>query len=67
MGFNEVFMNFLGRHSFVTEVLDIGSDFKFLYFANVSHLSSHKQPSMTACFSHTQCFSIRSNDRLTKI
>ena len=36
-GFHEVFMNFLGRHFFLTEVLDKRSDFKFLHFANVSH------------------------------
>ena len=36
-GFHEVFMNFLGRHCFLTEVLDNRSDFKFLHFANVSH------------------------------
>ena len=34
-GFHEVF-NILGRRSFLTEVLDNGSDFKFLHFANVS-------------------------------
>ena len=70
-GFHEVFMNFLGRHSLFTEVLDNHSDFKFLHFANVSHppLTTLyiKQPSMTSCFSHSQCPSIRSNDRLTKI
>ena len=38
-GFHVVFMNFLGRHSFLTEVLDNHSDFKFLHFANVSHPS----------------------------
>ena len=36
-GFHEVFMNFFGRHSFLTEVLDNRSDFKFLHFANDSH------------------------------
>ena len=36
-GFHESFMNFLGKHSFLTEVLDHRSDFKFLHFANVSH------------------------------
>ena len=36
-GFHEVFMNLLGRHSFLNEVLDNRSDFKFLHFANVSH------------------------------
>ena len=36
-GFHEVFMNFLGRYFFLTEVLDNRSDFKFLHFANVSH------------------------------
>ena len=35
-GFHEVFMNFLGKHSFLTEVLDNRSDYKFLHFANVS-------------------------------
>ena len=30
-------MKFLGRHSFLTKVLDNGSDFKFLHCANVSH------------------------------
>ena len=35
-GFHEVFINFLGRHSFLTEILDNRSDFKFLQFANVS-------------------------------
>ena len=59
---SQVFMNYLGRHSFLTEVLDNRSDFKFLFFANVSHpplLSAlHKQPSMTTCFSHSQCPSI---------
>ena len=71
-GFHEVFMNFLGRHSFLREVLDKCSDFKFLHFANVSHpplfiSALHKQPSMTACFSQPQCPSNSSNDRLTKI
>ena len=46
-GVHEVFMNFLGRHSFFTEVLDSRSDFKFLHFANESH-----PPSMTTCFTH---------------
>ena len=32
-GYHDVFMNFLGRHSFITEVLDNRSDFKFLHFA----------------------------------
>ena len=55
--FHEVLMKLLGRHSSLTEVLDNHSDLKFLYFANVSHpplLKSalHKQPSMTASFSH---------------
>ena len=36
--FHKVFMNFLGRHSFLTEVLDNHSDFKFLHFAIVPHL-----------------------------
>ena len=31
-GFHEVFMNFLGRHSFLTEALDNRSDFKLLHF-----------------------------------
>ena len=73
-GFHEVFMNFLGRHSFLTEVLDNRSDFKFLRFRKcVVHVPSslksafHKPPSMTACFSHSQCPSVRSNDRLTQI
>ena len=71
-GFHEVFMNFLERHSFLTEILDNCSDFKFLHFANVSHppllrSASHKQPSTITCFSHSQCLSIRSNDPLTKI
>ena len=65
-GFHEDFMNFLGMHSFLTEVLDNRSDFKFLHFANVLHPplknALQKQPSMTACFSHSQCPSIRSND-----
>ena len=30
-------MNFLGRRSFLTEVLDNRPDFKFLQVANVSH------------------------------
>ena len=30
-------MNFLGRHSFLTEVLDKHSGFKFHHFAYVSH------------------------------
>ena len=39
MSFQEVFMSFLGRHSFLTEVhvLDNRSDFKFLHFTNVAH------------------------------
>ena len=37
MGFHEVSINFLGSHSFLTEVLDNHSDFRFLYFANVSY------------------------------
>ena len=36
-GFHEVFMSFLGMHSFLTEVFDNRSNFKFLHFANVSH------------------------------
>ena len=35
--FHEVFMIFLGRYFFLTEVIDNRSDFKFLHFANVSH------------------------------
>ena len=71
-GFHQVFMNFLVMHFFLTEVLDSCSDFKFLHFANASHptlLKSvlSKQPSTTACFSHSKCSSIRTNDRLTKI
>ena len=65
---HDVLMNFLGRHSFLTEILGNPSDFKFLHVANVSHppllkvlyISNH------ACFSHSQCPSISSNDRLTK-
>ena len=30
-------------------------------------IALHKEPSMTTCFSHSLCPSIRSNDRLTKI
>ena len=30
-------MNLFGWHSFLTEVIDNRSDFKFLFFANVSH------------------------------
>ena len=37
-GVHKVFRNFLGRHSFLSEVLDNRSDFKFLHFANVSQL-----------------------------
>ena len=37
-GVHKVFRNFLWRHSFLSEVLDKRSDFKFLHFANVSHL-----------------------------
>ena len=37
MGFHKVFMIFIGRYSFLTEVFDNRSDFKFLHFANVSH------------------------------
>ena len=71
-GFHEVFMNFLGRHSFLTEVLDNSFDFKFLHFANVSHPPLLKvlyisNQAISACFSHSQCPSIRSKDRLTKI
>ena len=60
------------KHSFLTEVLDNRADFKFLHFAKSVELSSlksalYKQRCMTACFSHSQCPSIRSNDRLTKI
>ena len=36
-GFHEGFMNFHGRHSFLTEELDDRSDFKFLHFANLAH------------------------------
>ena len=36
-GIYELFINFLGRHSFLTKVLDNRSDFRFLHFANVSH------------------------------
>ena len=36
-GFHENSIDFLGRYSFLTEVLDNRSDFKFLNFANVSH------------------------------
>ena len=35
--FHEVFMNFLGMHSFLTEIIDNRSDFKVLYFPNMSH------------------------------
>ena len=36
-GFHEIFMNYLGRHSFLSEVLNKRSDFKSLQLANVSH------------------------------
>ena len=36
MGFHEIFMNFLERASFLTEILDNSSDFKYFHFANVS-------------------------------
>ena len=74
-GFHEVFVNLLGRHSFLTEVLDYHSDFMISSFSilqtcRIPSLNSalHKQPiaSITASFSHSQCPSIRSNDRLTK-
>ena len=34
---HEVLMNFLGRYSILTEVLDNRSDFKCLHYANVSY------------------------------
>ena len=66
-GFNEVFMNFLGRHSFLTEVLDNRSDIIFLHFANVSH-----PPLLQVLYISNQAWCmlftlpIRSNDQLTK-
>ena len=52
-------------------VLDNHSDFRFLHSAMCRTLSLqialHKQPSMAACFSHSQCPSFRSNDLLTNI
>ena len=35
--FHKVFMNYLGRHSVLTEVLDNRSDFKLLHFEIVLH------------------------------
>ena len=65
-GFNEVFMNFLGRHSFFAKYMltALISSFFICKCVAPSSVKSalHKQPSMTACFSHSQCHSIRSND-----
>ena len=58
--FHEVLMYFLVRHSFLTEVPDNLSDFKFLNFASVSHPAQIKvfYISMTTCFLHSNCPSI---------
>ena len=69
--FHEVCLNFLGRYSFLTEVLDNRSYQVSPFCKCVAPPSlksaSHKQSSMTACFSHSQCPSVRSNEQLTKI
>ena len=51
-------LNFLGRHSFLTEVFGNCSDFNFLLFANMSH------PPFLKSDLHSQCPSNRSNEGL---
>ena len=51
-------LNFLGRHSFLTEVFGNCSDFNFLHFANMSH------PPFLKSDLHSQCPSNRSNEGL---
>ena len=62
-------MYFLGRHSFLKEVLDNHSDFKYLNFADVSPPSLLKVLYMHdgMVFTLPMSFKYRSNDRLTKI
>ena len=64
--FHEGFMYFLWGHSFLTEVLEVSPFWKCVAPSSLES-ASHKQPIMTTCFSHSQCPSIRSNDRLTKV
>ena len=51
------------KFSATLEILDNRSDCKCVSLSSRKSVL-HKQPSMTACFSHYQCPSIRSNDRL---
>ena len=71
-GFHEVFLNFLGKHSFLTEVLDNRPNFKFLHFANVSHPAIFKvlyisNQAWQHAFLHSRRASIGSNNQLKEI
>ena len=64
---HEVFMNFFRRHSFLKKYLITAliSSFSILQVCRtpLSKSALHKQPSVTAYFSHSLCPSIRSTDK----